>query len=124
MVNNNRVHGMAFALGAGLMIVTSVGFASATTAPNPVNASIIHGIQWANVTDTGFTVAWITDAAIPGSGSVIYGLSPSTAFTAVAESPPPAGARGDIHAVRLTNLTASTTYYVAVAAGGAADKNG
>ena len=87
--------------------------------------SIIHGVQVANITDTGFTVAWITDAAIPGSGSVVYGTSPANAFNgSQIESAPPPGARGDIHVVQVSNLLASTTYYFAVATGGVQDNNG
>jgi hypothetical protein len=123
MVVSSRVLLVAFVFAASLAVVTSIRLVSASISLNPINTSTIHDVQWANVTDKEFTVAWITDAAIPGGGSVIYGLSPSTAFTSIGEKPPPAGARGDVHVVQVPNLSASTSYYVAVAAGGIQDTN-
>ncbi|HLZ08341.1 MAG TPA: hypothetical protein VKT80_07140 [Chloroflexota bacterium] len=124
MRGNPRTLSAALVLAVGLTILLYVHLASAGPAVNTSNTTIIHGVQWANVTDTGFTVAWVTDIPIPGSGSVIYGLTPSTVFTSVRESSPPPGARGDVHVVQVSSLTASTNYFVAVAAGGTQDNNG
>jgi hypothetical protein len=123
MVRKSWVIWPLAAFGAVLAILLSSQLALAHGSNTSVQASMNHGVQWGNITDTGFTVAWITDAAIPGSGTVVYGLSPTTTSYHVNEGPAPSGARGDIHVVQVANLTPSTTYYFAVQAGGSQDNN-
>jgi hypothetical protein len=103
---------------------TEVGFAEGSF--RPIEASVIQSdtVQTVNVTDTGFWVTWVTDSEIPGSGSITYALTPGGAsITNVSESTVQ-GAKGDIHVVKVANLTPSTTYYYSVSEGGAQDNNG
>ncbi|HLH73994.1 MAG TPA: fibronectin type III domain-containing protein [Chloroflexota bacterium] len=73
-------------------------------------ATFIRSVSWTNVTDTTFTVNWVTDFAVPGSGSIHYGTSRDNLSTTVSESVV-AGAPGDVHSVNVSGLEPNTTYY-------------
>jgi hypothetical protein len=62
-----------------------------------------------NVADTSFTVTWITDQAVPGSGSVCFGTSTTNIACRVPESPN--GGSGYVHSATVGGLSPSTTYY-------------
>ena len=94
--------------------------ASALAAPHALS---IRNVTVTNVADSSFTVSWVTDQPLPGSGSILYGTTPSDVSIAMVEVTPVGGARGDVHVVNLRNLTASTTFYLSVVNAGVPDTN-
>lgn len=110
-----------FALTLALLISVCL---QAVARASPILPVVIRTVQSTNITDTSVTITWLTDAAIPGSGSVTYGTSTTTVYNTVNESSPPAGAHGDVHSVTLTNLAVGGTYYFAVGNAGVTDNNG
>jgi hypothetical protein len=90
----------------------------------PFDPIVIRTVESSNLTDTSATITWLTDSAIPGSGAVVYGTSTANVFNTVNEAAAPAGARGDVHSVTLSNLAVGGTYYYKVTNAGVTDNNG
>jgi hypothetical protein len=76
--------------------------------PDPPLPPVISGIAISNVTTTGFTVSWTTDAAT--TGIVEYGTG--TGY----DSQTAATSSGTTHQRSITGLTAATTYHFRVQA--------
>lgn len=74
-------------------------------------------IRITNITDTDFTVSWITEEGI--LGFVKYGITPSLKKTAVDERDELSGktAPYSIHQVKVLNLTPGTKYYFKIGSG-------
>lgn len=100
------------------LIVGMVGWLAVS--PARANEPFVRAVSTSNVSDTSFTVTWITAQPLPGSGSVVYGAGPALAPPdgALAEAPLISGARGDVHQATVVGLQAATTYYFAVSIAG------
>ena len=88
------------------------------------DATFIRSVSIANVTDTSFTVNWVTDFQVPSSGSLHYGTNKDN-LSSVLQENTIGGALGDVHSVTVSGLDASTTYYFTILdAGLVASNNG
>lgn len=74
-----------------------------------------------NVTDSAFSVSWVSDAV--ETGHVLYGASPSSVASR-ADDDRGAGVSGTTHHVTVTGLAAQTAYYVDAYSGAVVDNNG
>jgi hypothetical protein len=112
----------------GLAVLATVLLWLLAGVAEPVGATgtTIRNVGATNVSDTSFTVHWITSAPLPGSGSVLYGTSrdASAVSAQTREQPTVSGATGDVHQAVITNLVPSTTYYFAINVAGTIDNNG
>ncbi len=104
------------ALGAVVLVALLAVGPTQRASARPEAATLRVASQATNVTDRQFTVTWVTDTGQPGSYALIYGASPDSVFKIVNESPPPAGARGDVHSltVVLPSPAPGATYYYAL----------
>ena len=82
----------------------------------------IRSLTITNVTDTSFTVNWVTDSPTQG-GYLTYGSSPTDLTIRVGEPTPPTGVTGDVHSITVQSLRPSTTYYVSIPIQGATGTN-
>ncbi|MGH2459377.1 MAG: fibronectin type III domain-containing protein [Chloroflexota bacterium] len=109
-------------VGLAMLIAAMVVVGSLAQAANASpDLLAIRGVTITNVTDTGFSVSWVTDSPLPGSGSVDYGTSATALVFQTTEAAPVAGARGDVHDVNVRSLNATTTYYFSVVDAGVSD---
>ncbi|HUX87437.1 MAG TPA: fibronectin type III domain-containing protein [Chloroflexota bacterium] len=77
------------------------------------DATVIRTVSITNVTDVSFTVNWVTDFQVPGSGSLHYGTTKDNLSAVLVENTL-GGALGDIHSITVSGLDASTTYYFTI----------
>jgi chitodextrinase len=78
-------------------------------------------LQITNVTDTSFTVSWVTDE--PTVGYLRYGTTPDTQTIVTDDRDQLSGDTSDyrVHHVTVRGLTASSQYYFEVGSGGESD---
>lgn len=114
------------ALAFALFLLTAAGSGQswASSVEAEQSAMIIRSTSVTNVTDTRFTVNWVTDKPLPGSGSVQYGTSASSLTQSAVEVSPVSGAVGDVHTVTVRNLAPSTVYYYSIVDAGMTANNG
>src|SRR5262245_24235978 len=116
--------GRAAIIAMALGTLLSQAFLLRSSDPADAATSTIRNATWTNVTDTSFTVNWVTSSPLPGSGSVFYGTSATSATSQVGEQPKISGAAGDVHDAVVVGLIPSTTYFFAVSVAGTVDNNG
>jgi hypothetical protein len=110
-----------FVLVMALVVAVSPLF-TRTVAAAP-QALAMRSLTITNVTDTSFTVNWVTDSPTQG-GYLTYGSSPTDLTIRVGEPMPPTDATGDVHSITVQSLRPSTTYYFSIPIQGATSTNG
>lgn len=104
---------LLIALGITILLSgnTLVFISKATVGSNPKN------IQISNLSDSSFTISYVTDAA--AAGSISYGNDPSTPEVALDDRDQQASGSADhqIHFITVKNLAPSTKYYYVIDSG-------
>ncbi len=102
-----------FALPGILAAVVAFVPALGSTSAAPL-AVTIRSVTVTNVTDSSFTVNWVTDQLLTGGGAIVYGTTSANLSTKVLE-PVSSGQRGDVHSITVRSLSPSTAYYFSIA---------
>ncbi len=111
---------LVFALGITLILSrnTLIFVSKATVGSNPKN------IQISNISESGFTISYTTDASAVGTLS--YGLDPSTPTIALDDRDQQASSAAEhqVHFITVSNLAPETKYYYVIDSGSQKDNNG
>ncbi len=73
----------------------------------------IRSVTITNVTDSSFTVSWVTDQPQNGGGAINFGTNPSSLGSKATE-PISSGRGSDVHSITVRALNQSTTYYFSI----------
>lgn len=105
------------ALGLGVFLFAGDGLGSFAPRANP--ESIPRKVTISNVTNSSFTVSFVTDA--PTSGYVSYGTDPNRLNTQIQDDRAQLGndsTAATTHHITIRGLTAASSYYFVIGAGG------
>jgi len=104
---------LLFALGITLLLSgnTFIFISKATVGADPKN------VQVSNISDTSFTISYITDA--PAAGTISYGTDPSTPTIALDDRDQQSSGATEhqVHFITVKNLLPATKYYFVIDSG-------
>lgn len=104
--------GRLFALTVVVVVVMTLPTMAWSTSAAPLELTI-RSVTITNVTDSSFTVSWVTDQPQNGGGAINYGTSPSSLGSRATE-PISSGRGSDVHSITVRALNQSTTYYFSI----------